>query len=237
MKDTSDYIEDEWADHKPDLSVYLNDGPGKKAWELLPKPSPKDKDDKDASLKRRENLARTAFAWCLCIIELKYHLRSKPFGPDASTDLESTSASSRVQMVRYVLETFLRQHRECVYSVFITRDEARLMRWDRRGCVMTKAFNYIENPARLLNFLYALACGDRVFQGYDTSINLVTNQEELDELLNARDGKLTWEPNMYEQRFLNEMTSNQQLYPIYKVHDFLRVCKVAIAHWHVMLCS
>lgn len=148
------------------------------------------------------------------MIELKYHEGLNPFEPRTS----KYSASSRVQMVRYIVETFLRQHRECMYSVFINRNEARLMRWDRCGCVMTEPFDHIKGSAVLLNFLYALATGDRAFQGYDTFINLVDdNSSELHELLQAKAGLSDWKPNKYEERFLDEMAKDRLLYPIHRV--------------------
>ena len=213
-------IEDKFADHKPDLSMYLNKGQGKAAWEIIDEQRKttraKDKESYDA---RRRFQARTAFAWSVCVFELKFERKSNPFGPAASTAAGTTSAASRVQMVRYVVETFLRQHREFVFSVFITRDEARLMRWDRCGCVMTEAFNYLEHPEHLLNFIYALAHGSRAFQGYDTSFSVLEDphQHELDELFEVKSDPERYGLNSYESGFLGEMMEKRNLYPLYRV--------------------
>ena len=80
-------------------------------------------------------------------------------------------------MAQYAAEVQLHQHCKCVFTVFMWRDQAWLMRWDRVGAIVSTPVNYVQNPAPLLNFLYRLACLDKSMQGYDTSASLASEQE------------------------------------------------------------
>lgn len=41
------------------------------------------------------------------------------------------------------------------------------MRWDRTGTLVSPAYNYKQNPERLLRFIYLIATSTREDQGYE----------------------------------------------------------------------
>lgn len=190
VKDTADHIEDGFADHKPDFTVYDNEYGGG-SWVLtvakgakkpvrksanLSAAKPAEKSDETVN-RRTFYKARVRFAWAISVIEVKGSASEDPFidvidqGTKKIT-LRKKPNKSFAQMTRYVVEIFLRQHREFVFTIAINGDHARLMRWDRCGAIVTESFNYIDDPTPLLLFVHWLADASRAQQGFDTSIRV-----------------------------------------------------------------
>lgn len=187
-------MEDTFADHQPNLTLYDEDF-GAHAWKL-------------------SETAKVAFTWLICPMEVK----SQPKDASSSNDNDGLTSSFegdnfRVQISRYVAETFLHQHREFVFSVSFTGREACLMRWDRCGTVVSKAFDYVDNPAPLLNFVHRLARASRATQGFDTSVRLAS----LAQISDLRAYKETQKLNRYEKQFVDEIMADEKLYPINQV--------------------
>ncbi|KAI0671014.1 hypothetical protein C8Q78DRAFT_831091 [Trametes maxima] len=70
----------------------------------------------------------------------------------------------------YATEIFARQHRLFLFTVSVAGSYARLLRWDRAGCVVTEAFDLRLHPDLLTDFLWRfskLAYWDR---GYDPTV-------------------------------------------------------------------
>lgn len=232
MKDVAGHIEDSKFDHKTDFAMYYDpknpDGtpqgyPGRSAWKL----SQGDIDKSTVADERKPYLARTAWAWAICAIELKVETKSDPFKDQALPKVipeggvrptlrwTQDAARARNQLIRYAMEMFVRQPREFVYTVLIVRNKARLMRWDRCGAVVTEAFDYVQNPKPLLNFLYRLAKGSPRAQGFDTSVSLAT-RAQIDELNDYRKQleHSTAPGAAYEMKFIDEMKEDYKLYPL-----------------------
>lgn len=230
-KDTAEHVEDSFIDHKPDFAIYYSprnqDGtpqeyPGRRAWEL----SDEEVAKSVVSEERKPHLARSAWAWVICAIELKNGISSDPFDdanlprplPDcgvAPTFRTGENAKrARTQLIRYATEMLVRQPRVFVYTVLIARNTARLMRWDRCGAVVTEAFDYIQNPKPLLNFFYRLARASPRAQGFDTSVSLAT-KAQIDELYDYRRQLETSQAPgaVYEKEFIDEMKEDPDLYP------------------------
>ncbi|EKM53388.1 uncharacterized protein PHACADRAFT_147924 [Phanerochaete carnosa HHB-10118-sp] len=212
VKDTADRIEDVFADHKPDLSLNYDGGPGKDAWivEALAARGKKKNGD------RFRHIARVAMAWSVALVEVKVKSTEDPFGPEEGFDWQRGSRDSRVQILKYVAEIFLRQHRESFCMVFIAGKQARLTRWDRCGVVITNAFDWTTNVAPLVNFFYKIATSSRAMQGFDTSFSWATEAEKT-ELLQYKD-HLREQRDARRLKFVEAMTENQNLYPIYRLN-------------------
>lgn len=107
-------------------------------------------------------------------------------------------------------EIQLYQYRLFLFMIWIQRDWVRLMRWDRRAVVVSSAFNYVENPTHLSEFLRRLANSSPTQRGHDTSVVLATRPEI--------DALLRYEPrNRWERTYHAEMIQNLDIYPIRKV--------------------
>lgn len=208
VKDTADRTED------PDISIFDDTcKQGRAAWQI----DDTTRNQAGVTVDRRPYLARAAFAWCVSVIEVKHTSEWDPFGKETGCDTEAAGKSrmSRAQIIRYAGETLLRQHRECVYTAFIVAGNAYLMRWDRNGCVVSERFNYLADPAPLLNFVYAIATASRAGQGYDTSVTLASDAQLA--ALNAY--YAMQEAGGYQRRFLDEMKGAPELHPIHQVRE------------------
>ena len=93
------------------------------------------------------------------------------------------------QRIKFVSETFQRQHREFVFTVSIGREHARLIRWDRVGAVLSEPFAYKEDPGPLADFLLRVARAPPALQGFDTSVKLATEKQikEVNEFVRTAD--------------------------------------------------
>ncbi|OSC97007.1 hypothetical protein PYCCODRAFT_1399542 [Trametes coccinea BRFM310] len=97
----------------------------------------------------------------------------EPDAPDSEYSAQTRQAVRR-QITDYVLDIRNRQHRTCIYGLFIIGPEFRVMRFDQHGTIVTKKKDYAEDPRALLSFL---AWFDRVLpeqQGYDPTATLLT---------------------------------------------------------------
>lgn len=68
--------------------------------------------------------------------------------------LTDGGTSNRGQLITYFKEQAVRQHRTFIFQIFIFGAFVRLLRWDRSGAVVTKKFNYKEQPQLLAEFLW-----------------------------------------------------------------------------------
>ncbi|KAF8174239.1 hypothetical protein BJ912DRAFT_61765 [Pholiota molesta] len=98
------------------------------------------------------------------------HIRNK-------TELERAQLGLGRQ-VSYVTEVCARQHRNFLFSVFITPTIARFLRWDRSGVVVSASFNYRTKPETLCDFLWRLGNMTHEQRGADISVTTASKDEE-----------------------------------------------------------
>ncbi|KAI0741133.1 hypothetical protein C8Q76DRAFT_609013 [Earliella scabrosa] len=115
-------------------------------------------------------------------IELKPDdAKDDPFDDDAK-DFEPTSGHRKEnlgQILSYCALVCAKQHRTHLFTAIIFGNMARLVRWDRAGVVVTRKFNYVENPHMLGRFFWRIARLCDTQRGYDpTATFLVTESEE-----------------------------------------------------------
>ncbi|KAH9849523.1 hypothetical protein C2E23DRAFT_737197 [Lenzites betulinus] len=79
----------------------------------------------------------------------------------------------------FVTEVFARQHRNAFYSISMTGSRARLLRWDRAGCLVSEAFDIREHPEDLCYFLWRFSRTNDKMRGHDTTVGPATLQQEL----------------------------------------------------------
>ena len=159
--------------------------------------------------------ATVCFAWSVCLIEVKSRASQDLFTEKNGKTVFSPTEDgqkTREQILRYVVELFLRQHRESVFIVLIIGRQARLTRWDRTGVITTAPFDYTEGSHHLFTFVYRLGKSNRAGQGFDPTV-LPASQEQIKDLKAFKETVT----NKYEQQFLKEMLEDEGLYPIQQV--------------------
>ncbi|KAI0663997.1 hypothetical protein C8Q70DRAFT_213515 [Cubamyces menziesii] len=82
------------------------------------------------------------------------------------------------QNVAYATECLSRQHRRFCYSVSVSGNRARLMRWDRAGVVVTEAIDFVDDPQLLCEFFWRFAHLSDEERGYDMSVEPASEEEE-----------------------------------------------------------
>lgn len=97
----------------------------------------------------------------------------------APNDREGQSRLSALgQSTRYAHAVLTRQFRTCVYSVSVAGTTARLLRWDRSGLIVTKSFDYKENPSYLASFIWRFSKSTNERRGWDLSAKPVDSESE-----------------------------------------------------------
>ncbi|KAL5532274.1 hypothetical protein ACEPAF_5843 [Sanghuangporus sanghuang] len=81
------------------------------------------------------------------------------------------------QNVSYASEGCARQHRVFYHSVLIVGTRARFFRWDRAGTIVTRAFDYQQNPELLCRYLWRFSGADMVERGFDPTVTIASQQE------------------------------------------------------------
>ncbi|KAH7881734.1 hypothetical protein F5I97DRAFT_1932577 [Phlebopus sp. FC_14] len=76
----------------------------------------------------------------------------------------------RGQLTAYGLAHLGSQFRNFAFSVLIMGTHARFMRWERAGVVVTRRFNYIENPGLLAGFFWRFSHLSVQGRGTDESV-------------------------------------------------------------------
>ncbi|KAH9849521.1 hypothetical protein C2E23DRAFT_905795 [Lenzites betulinus] len=78
-----------------------------------------------------------------------------------------------------VTEIFARQYRNGFFSISLTGSRARLLRWDRAGCLVSEAFDIREHPEHLCYFLWRFSRTIDEMRGHDITVSPATLQQEL----------------------------------------------------------
>ena len=80
------------------------------------------------------------------------------------------------QIMAYAAAQFGSQFRTHIYSILIVKSQARIIRWDRSGAIVTEAIKY--NHSNLLaEFFCRYSAASREMCGFDESVSVPTSQE------------------------------------------------------------
>lgn len=85
------------------------------------------------------------------------------------------------QIAEYVAKVFRRQHRLHFFTLYIYAGQARIIRWDRAGAIISTPFDFTKDPILLYRVIWRYACMTHVQRGYDPSAVLAT-KEEIEEM-------------------------------------------------------
>ncbi|KAH9849514.1 hypothetical protein C2E23DRAFT_839569 [Lenzites betulinus] len=78
----------------------------------------------------------------------------------------------------FATEVFARQHRNGYHSIAMTGSRARLLHWDRAGCIVSESFDIREHPEHLCEFLWRFAQTSDAMRGHDTTVWPATLEQE-----------------------------------------------------------
>ena len=85
------------------------------------------------------------------------------------------------QIAEYVNKISRRQHRLHVYTLYIYAGQARIIRWDRAGAVVSTPFDFEKEPFLLHRIIWRYAWMTREQRGHDPTAVLAT-QAEIEEM-------------------------------------------------------
>ncbi|TFY79824.1 hypothetical protein EWM64_g4186 [Hericium alpestre] len=124
------------------------------------------------------------------IMEIGFEVKPKDAFQDPSPDLSPEARREHVfevdadyarkirgQMIAYSASHQAAQFRTCCFSVLIIMDEARLIRWDRAGAIVTEKFNYTQNADNLVEFLWRFNHMDAEDRGRDLTVSNALPEE------------------------------------------------------------
>ena len=205
------------SDIKADLSLYRKGGPGEDAFALSDKEELKE--SLAAASDTHKHTARTAWPWITALIEVRTDITDSPFVHNTGrVTLNNTAAgiNACAQITTYAAELQRRQHRTFVYTACVVRNLVWLMRWDRAGAVVARAFDYLEHPQYFFKFIYRIARASPEAQGYDTSATLVDKSSPYLRSFEAYQDTLM--KGSWYYAYANEILSSTKSHPIYEVH-------------------
>ncbi|THG96417.1 hypothetical protein EW026_g5418 [Hermanssonia centrifuga] len=122
-------------------------------------------------------------------IELKPSERQDAFhdshNPDDRIEKQTDESSKhRGQIIHYAAEQMAVQHRVSLLTISMTGRIARFIRWDRSGAIVTKAFDYVDSPHLLAEFLIRFSRLNAAQRGFDTTVT-PADQHEIASLSSA----------------------------------------------------
>ena len=82
------------------------------------------------------------------------------------------------QHISYVIELFARQHRVFTFTISMSGSQARFLRWDRAGCVVSTSFDIRERPELLCDFLWRFSQTSDAGRGHDPTVIRATPAQE-----------------------------------------------------------
>ncbi|RDX42645.1 hypothetical protein OH76DRAFT_1488526 [Lentinus brumalis] len=82
------------------------------------------------------------------------------------------------QHIGYVTEIFARQPRVAVFSISMAGSRARLVRWDRAGCVVTEDFDIRGRADLFCDFLWRFSQTTHRRRGHDVTVEVASPHEE-----------------------------------------------------------
>lgn len=211
VKDIADWKESPNVDPRPDIGVYPKHDQADAAYVM-------DNEEANVALKsRKHHVGRVAWAWLIRFGELKYDADRSAFEVNSSRGskflrMTTLGRAARAQVTSCATELMYRQHRTHLFTFYVTKTSARLMRWDRAGLVVTEPIDLLTSSGReaFLNFFYWMAQMSAKELGYDETATLASDADV--ELFKAYQPR-----NTYEQEMFAKAVHNPHEYPIYQV--------------------
>ncbi|KAK0186650.1 hypothetical protein F5146DRAFT_1227254 [Armillaria mellea] len=121
----------------------------------------------------------TQFSLMETHVELKLAAMDDAFSDEDGLEPDpELSHDTRGQLVSYANAQMASQYRTHLFTVFICAEKARLLRWDRSGVIVTRAFPYdLDESTYLQDFFWRLSHADDATRGWDITAMEPTPEE------------------------------------------------------------
>ncbi|KAH9835418.1 uncharacterized protein C8Q71DRAFT_119192 [Rhodofomes roseus] len=113
------------------------------------------------------------------------------------------------QMAQYAAKLFRRQHRLHLFTLFVFQGQARVIRWDRAGAIVSTPIDFKKEPSLLHQVIWRYASMDQVGRGFDPTVVRATDDEVA--AMRRCEGPAAW---------VNQARDNalgQPGWPVYKI--------------------
>lgn len=168
---------------------------------------------KKTSTYRRPHAARVAWAFAEVVFEIKLGLAISAF--DLSSNEGDpvrwdTKAAEAAQFIKYATEALLRQHRQFLFEVYIADMNARLIRWDRAGAVVSSNIDLRNMSREFLSIISRMVTMTPVERGHDETATFATASQiqKLERFTHA---------TRYGQKLVRDILENKKIFPIHQV--------------------
>ncbi|KAL6308013.1 hypothetical protein BKA93DRAFT_31339 [Sparassis latifolia] len=199
-RDTGEYLDVTGSEVASDenitkfgIGIYPTTAAAKEAYSVPTKQLMRGK----SAQRQKYYMARVSWAWTCVPIEAK------------SNHQRSAFEFNDPGITEHAAQILLRQHRLFCLMVFICKSGARLIRWDRAGGIVSKSFDYIQEPETLHTFMYRVGKMNDSQRGYDPTAILATPEEVAE--MRSCESRL----NEYHKECLREAMLDG--WPIYKI--------------------
>ncbi|KAI0727750.1 hypothetical protein C8Q72DRAFT_781077 [Fomitopsis betulina] len=113
------------------------------------------------------------------------------------------------QMAEYVAKIFRRQHRTHLFTLFVFQGQARVIRWDRAGAIVSTVIDFEQQPTLLHEIIWRYAHMSQAQRGFDTTA-VLASKEEVDAMRTCA------APDEWIAQRLNSAL-DQRGWPVYKL--------------------
>jgi hypothetical protein len=120
----------------------------------------------------------TDFSLIEAHIEVKFDTDDDAFCDDNAVSVERTSQrgqDTKGQIASYAVAQLATQFRKYIFSILVVGDHARILRWDRSGAIVTKAFKY--SGRHLADFFWRYDRALPADRGVDESVSEPSSDE------------------------------------------------------------
>jgi hypothetical protein len=162
---------------KPDMIIYPSDLPS----DLYTRPAyPKVKSKDDVSRPSFANFGFAELIWEVKQIDPFFDPRLADSNRDThdfvlehigNATLRDQATKDLGQNIAYAIELNKRQYRSFCFSIYVAGKQARLLRWDRAGAIVSESFDYtLDSGNFLVDFIWRYVHAGARDRGYDTSV-------------------------------------------------------------------
>ncbi|KZT63053.1 hypothetical protein DAEQUDRAFT_734243, partial [Daedalea quercina L-15889] len=100
------------------------------------------------------------------------------------------------------------------FTIFVCREYAWLLRWDRAGLVVSEPFNFLQQPFLLHNFFYRFACMSDVQRGEDSTV-VLASAEDATRMRSFDSFKTDYEREAFKATLVDPVRGSW--WPVYKI--------------------
>ncbi|KAH9932240.1 uncharacterized protein B0H18DRAFT_849079, partial [Fomitopsis serialis] len=81
------------------------------------------------------------------------------------------------QLAEYVAKLLRRQPRLYCFTMLVFKGQARVVRWDRAGAIVSTPIDFEKDPSSLHRVIWRYACMTEAQRGFDPTVRRATEEE------------------------------------------------------------